>query len=182
MKRSEICCPRCATVRTLWSIRPACPPPGLRERLLALFSGTDNGGAFEVIVQSFGFKYGIPPESDLVFDVRFLPNPYYEMSLREKNGTDPGCARVRISGRHGGRAEGHLTTMIDFLLPRYMAEGKSQTSSSASAARRQTPFGCDRRGAQRASARARLRRGHDAPRLSTITGERGIHICPFQPR
>ena len=45
---------------------------GLRERLLALFSGTEGSGAFEVIVQSFGFKYGIPPESDLVFDVRFL--------------------------------------------------------------------------------------------------------------
>ena len=56
---------------------------GLRERLLALFAGPDGGGAFEVIVQSFGFKYGIPPESDLVFDVRFLPNPYYEMELRE---------------------------------------------------------------------------------------------------
>ena len=98
---------------------------GLRERLLALFSGADNGGAFEVIVQSFGFKYGIPPESDLVFDVRFLPNPYYEMSLREKNGTDPD---VRDYVSQGGTADvlmGHLTTMIDFLLPRYIAEGKS---------------------------------------------------------
>ena len=98
---------------------------GLRERLLALFSGADNGGAFEVIVQSFGFKYGIPPESDLVFDVRFLPNPYYEMSLREKNGPDPD---VRDDVLQGGTADvlmGHLTTMIDFLLPRYIAEGKS---------------------------------------------------------
>lgn len=43
-------------------------------------------------MQSFGFKYGIPPESDLVFDVRFLPNPYYEMSLRERNGTIRRCA------------------------------------------------------------------------------------------
>lgn len=50
---------------------------GLRERLLTLFSGAEGTGAFEAIVQSFGFKYGIPPESDLVFDVRFLPNPYY---------------------------------------------------------------------------------------------------------
>ena len=98
---------------------------GLRERLLALFAGTDNGGAFEVIVQSFGFKYGIPPESDLVFDVRFLPNPYYEMSLREKNGTDPDVREYVFQGGTADALMGHLTTMIDFLLPRYMAEGKS---------------------------------------------------------
>nr|WP_297174023.1 RNase adapter RapZ [uncultured Agathobaculum sp.] len=98
---------------------------GLRERLLALFAGTDNGGVFEVIVQSFGFKYGIPPESDLMFDVRFLPNPYYEMSLREKNGTD---SEVRDYVFQGGTADvlmSHLTALVDFLLPRYMAEGKS---------------------------------------------------------
>ena len=98
---------------------------GLRERLLALFAGTDNGGAFEVIVQSFGFKYGIPPESDLVFDVRFLPNPYYEMSLREKNGTDPDVRNYVFQGGTADALMGHLTTMIDFLLPRYIAEGKS---------------------------------------------------------
>ena len=98
---------------------------GLRERLLALFSGTDNGGAFEVIVQSFGFKYGIPPESDLVFDVRFLPNPYYEMRLREKNGTDPDVREYVFQGGTADALMGHLTTMIDFLLPRYLAEGKS---------------------------------------------------------
>ena len=98
---------------------------GLRERLLTLFAGTDNGGAFEVIVQSFGFKYGIPPESDLVFYVRFLPNPYYEMSLREKNGTDPDVRDYVFQGGTADVLMGHLTTMIDFLLPRYMAEGKS---------------------------------------------------------
>ncbi|MFQ9126855.1 MAG: hypothetical protein ACLR4Z_08735 [Butyricicoccaceae bacterium] len=97
---------------------------GLRERLLALFS-TETGAAFEVIVQSFGFKYGIPPESDLVFDVRFLPNPYYEMSLRERNGTDPRFV-IMCSGRHGRRAHAPSDhTHRRFLLPRYMAEGKA---------------------------------------------------------
>lgn len=67
---------------------------GLRERLLTLFSGTESGEVFEVIVQSFGFKYGIPPESDLVFDVRFLPNPYYEMSLRRAQRHRSGGARL----------------------------------------------------------------------------------------
>lgn len=98
---------------------------GLRERLLALFSGADSAGALEVIVQSFGFKYGIPAESDLVFDVRFLPNPYYEISLRERNGTDP---EVRDYVFQGGTADAlmsHLTSLIDFLLPRYVSEGKN---------------------------------------------------------
>ena len=98
---------------------------GLRERLLTLFSGTEGTGAFEVIVQSFGFKYGIPPESDLVFDVRFLPNPYYEMSLREKNGTDPDVRDYVFQGGTADALMGHLTSMIDFLLPRYMAAAKS---------------------------------------------------------
>ena len=98
---------------------------GLRERLLALFAGTDGGGAFEVIVQSFGFKFGIPPESDLVFDVRFLPNPYYEMSLREKNGTDPDVRDYVFQGGMADELMQHLTSTIDFLLPRYVAEGKA---------------------------------------------------------
>lgn len=98
---------------------------GLRERLLVLFAGTDGGGAFEVIVQSFGFKYGIPPESDLVFDVRFLPNPYYEMSLREKNGTDPDVRDYVFQGGMADELMQHLTSTIDFLLPRYVAEGKA---------------------------------------------------------
>ncbi|MFR2288750.1 MAG: RNase adapter RapZ, partial [Butyricicoccus sp.] len=88
---------------------------GLRERLLTLFSGTESGEVFEVIVQSFGFKYGIPPESDLVFDVRFCPIRIRE-SLRERSGTDPGfvimCFRAARPTSHR-----HLTTLIDFLLP-----------------------------------------------------------------
>ena len=76
-------------------------------------------------MQSFGFKYGIPPESDLVFDVRFLPNPYYEMSLREKNGTDPDVRDYVFQGGTADALMRHLTSLIDFLLPRYMAEGKS---------------------------------------------------------
>lgn len=98
---------------------------GLRERLLSLFSGVDSMGALEVIVQSFGFKYGIPAESDLVFDVRFLPNPYYEISLREKNGTDPDVRDYVYQGGTADALMSHLTSLVDFLLPRYVAEGKS---------------------------------------------------------
>lgn len=98
---------------------------GLRERLMTLFAGSDSAGAFEVIVQSFGFKYGIPADSDLVFDVRFLPNPYYEMSLRERNGTDPEVRDYVFQGGAADELMAHLCTMVDFLLPRYKAEGKS---------------------------------------------------------
>ena len=97
---------------------------GLRDKLIRLFS-SDKNELFEVTVQSFGFKYGIPPEADLVFDVRFLPNPYYEISLRQKNGTDPD---VRAYVFQGGTADAlmrHLGSLIDFLLPRYVSEGKT---------------------------------------------------------
>lgn len=97
----------------------------LREHLIKIFSEADAGELMQVSVQSFGFKYGIPTEADLVFDVRFLPNPYYEISLREHNGTEK-CVRDYVF--QDGVADQlmeHLTGMIDFLLPRYAAEGKA---------------------------------------------------------
>ena len=96
-----------------------------RGELLRLFGMGALEESMTVSVTSFGFKYGIPIDADLVFDVRFLPNPYYEMSLRERNGTDP---EVRDYVFRGGTADvlmRYLTGMIDFLLPRYIAEGKA---------------------------------------------------------
>ena len=97
----------------------------LREHLIQIFTESDPGSLLQVTVQSFGFKYGIPTEADLVFDVRFLPNPYYEISLREHNGTEK-CIRDYVF--QDGVADelmGHLSGLIDFLLPRYAKEGKS---------------------------------------------------------
>lgn len=98
---------------------------GLREHLVRLFAGADSGQVFQIIVESFGFKHGIPTEADLVFDVRFLPNPYYEISLREHNGTEPD---VRDYVFQGGTADAlmmHLNSLMDFLIPRYISEGKT---------------------------------------------------------
>ena len=98
---------------------------GLREHLVRLFAGTDSGQVFQIIVESFGFKHGIPTEADLGFDVRFLPNPYYEISLREHNGTEPA---VRDYVFQGGTADAlmmHLNSLMDFLIPRYISEGKT---------------------------------------------------------
>lgn len=75
---------------------------------------------------SFGFKYGIPQDADLVFDVRFLPNPYYIDELKAKTGNE---AEVRDYVMNSDRAQEFLekfTGMIDFLLPNYILEGKNQ--------------------------------------------------------
>lgn len=97
---------------------------GLRDKLIKLFA-SDSNDLLEVTVQSFGFKYGIPPEADLVFDVRFLPNPYYEISLRQKNGTDPDVRNYVFQGGTADALMGHLNALADFLLPRYLTEGKT---------------------------------------------------------
>lgn len=97
---------------------------GLRERIIGIFSASDRDKLFEVTVESFGFKYGIPPESDLVFDVRFLPNPYYEISLREHNGTEKAVRDYVFQGGAADELMGHLGALADYLLPHYITEGK----------------------------------------------------------
>lgn len=79
-----------------------------------------------ITVLSFGFKYGIPADSDLVFDVRFLPNPYYVSELRHLTGNDEPIKQfVTKSGEADSFLE-KLTDMMDFLIPRYQKEGKYQ--------------------------------------------------------
>ena len=98
---------------------------GLRDHLIRLFSPGGSERLLDVSVQSFGFKYGIPTEADLVFDVRFLPNPYYEISLREHNGTEKEVRDYVFQGGMADELMNHLTALIDFLIPRYIAEGKT---------------------------------------------------------
>ena len=79
-----------------------------------------------ITVMSFGFKYGIPNDADLVFDVRFLPNPYYVEALRSHTGQE---AEVQAYVRQGGTADRFLSMlygMLDFLIPNYVQEGKNQ--------------------------------------------------------
>lgn len=97
----------------------------LREKLISIFGSNKRDGLFEVHVTSFGFKYGIPPEADLVFDVRFLPNPYYEISLREHNGTEKNVRDYVFQDGLADQLMVHLNGLMDFLLPRYVAEGKT---------------------------------------------------------
>ena len=79
-----------------------------------------------ITVLSFGFKYGIPVDSDLVFDVRFLPNPYYVEGLRSKTGNDAEIQEYVLQFKEAHAFLDKLTDMIEFLIPNYIAEGKNQ--------------------------------------------------------
>lgn len=78
-----------------------------------------------VTVMSFGFKYGIPEDADLVFDVRFLPNPYYIESLKAKTGNDKEVQDYVLNNERADVFLEKLTGMVDFLLPNYIWEGKN---------------------------------------------------------
>lgn len=77
-------------------------------------------------VLSFGFKHGIPVDSDLVFDVRFMPNPYYIEELRKKTGNDKEVQDFVMNSETSVEFVNKLTEMIKFLIPNYVAEGKNQ--------------------------------------------------------
>lgn len=79
-----------------------------------------------VTVLSFGFKYGIPNDSDLVFDVRFLPNPYYIEELRPKTGNDKEIKDYVMAFEPAHIFLNKLTDMLEFLIPNYILEGKNQ--------------------------------------------------------
>ena len=79
-----------------------------------------------ITVMSFGFKYGIPQDADLVFDVRFLPNPYYIDELKEKTGNDPAVQDYVMENEKAQVFLDKLTDMVDFLIPNYILEGKNQ--------------------------------------------------------
>jgi len=78
-----------------------------------------------ISVLSFGFKHGVPQDADLVFDVRFLPNPNYVAGLREKTGQDPEVREYVESQAQTGEFISRLSDFLLFLLPQYVREGKS---------------------------------------------------------
>ena len=98
----------------------------LRQELEKIFIRNQKFANLYVTVLSFGFKYGIPADADLVFDVRFLPNPYYVEELRSHTGEEK---EVQDYVRQGGKADiflEKLSDMMEFLIPNYIAEGKNQ--------------------------------------------------------
>lgn len=98
----------------------------LKGELRRLFSkGGTMEGRMDVRVTSFGFKHGVPMEADLVFDVRFLPNPYYVAELRPLTGLDQGVRDYVFSGGQTQEFLNRLGDFVTWLLPRYEEEGKT---------------------------------------------------------
>lgn len=98
----------------------------LRSELEKIFVGGKEYRNIFVTVLSFGFKYGIPADADLVFDVRFLPNPYYVDELKPQTGLDHAVEEYVMGFEVAQQFLARLTDMIDFLMPNYVAEGKNQ--------------------------------------------------------
>ena len=101
------------------------PAAKLRSELYGLFGDKAMRGKLSVNVVSFGYKYGIPLEADLVFDVRFLPNPFYVPELKQKTGMDQEVYDYVFSFPQTKSFVEKLENMLSFLLPLYSEEGKT---------------------------------------------------------
>ncbi len=99
-------------------------PVQLKEKLTELFTSAE--GQFRVNFLSFGFKHGIPIDADLVFDVRFLPNPHYVEELRPLTGQNEKVAQYVFKWPDTQRFVNKLIDLLQFTLPQYKREGKSQ--------------------------------------------------------
>lgn len=98
----------------------------LRSEIHKIFVENKNYKNLYVTILSFGFKYGIPGDADLVFDVRFLPNPYYITELRPMSGNDAPVRDYVMNSETARTFLDKLTDMVQFLIPNYVAEGKNQ--------------------------------------------------------
>ncbi|WP_413474230.1 RNase adapter RapZ [Macrococcus psychrotolerans] len=100
-------------------------PKALRSKVIEIFgSGKDN--IFTINVMSFGFKHGLPIDADIVFDVRFLPNPYYIEEMRKLTGLDPLVYDYVMKWKETEMFYQKLIDLLKFVIPGYMREGKSQ--------------------------------------------------------
>jgi len=97
----------------------------LQRKLFHLFGlNKEHEKPIHVNIVAFGFKYGIPMDSDLLFDVRYLPNPFYIEDLRPLSGLDEPVRDFVLSHTQATDFRGHLEAMVSFLLPLYIEEGK----------------------------------------------------------
>lgn len=96
----------------------------LKAELDRIFVENGEYNSLMVTVMSFGFKYGIPADADLVFDVRFLPNPFYIDELKHKTGNDKEIQDFVMSSEEAEGFMSRLTDMVQFLIPNYVREGK----------------------------------------------------------
>lgn len=97
----------------------------LKEEILSIFLGGKISHNLNITIMSFGYKYGIPQDSDLVFDVRFLPNPYYVAELKNHTGNEKNVQEYVMNFETTRVFIEKLVDMLRFLMPLYMAEGKT---------------------------------------------------------
>lgn len=95
----------------------------LKEELSSLFGNDDS--KFNIRLYSFGYMYGLPQDSDLVFDVRFLPNPFYNTDLKNRTGEDKEVSDFAINNKDGKEFISKINDLLKFLIPKYINEGKS---------------------------------------------------------
>lgn len=97
----------------------------LRRRIRETTGGNDRPSPLVVTLESFGFRRGVPEDADLVFDVRFLPNPHFVSALRPWTGRHPSVARYVLRTPEARRFIRLTLGLLEFLIPQYIAEGKS---------------------------------------------------------
>lgn len=97
----------------------------LRRRIAEVMVSPEDEGKMAVTLLTFGFKNGPPRDADLTLDVRFLPNPHYVTELRPMTGLDPEVREYVEAGTQAGEFYGRLLPLLEFLVPAYVAEGKS---------------------------------------------------------
>lgn len=98
----------------------------LKSALERIFVNDEEFKSMMITILSFGFKYGIPADSDMVMDVRFLPNPYYDVELRPKTGNDKEIQDFVMKYPEATEFIDKLDDLIQFLIPQYISEGKNQ--------------------------------------------------------
>ena len=116
----------CGCTTPKWTKEPI--EPGATGQITVTYNPNGRPGRFQktitVNITAFGYKHGIPLDADLVLDVRFLPNPYYEEDLRQKTGLDPEVRNYVFASDVSREFMDKLTDLVDFLLPLYIEEGK----------------------------------------------------------
>lgn len=105
-------------------------PHQLRAQILRFVRSADEAPPLQIVLQSFGFRYGLPAGSDLVMDIRFLPNPHFVETLRPFSGLDQAVSDYVLVQSDAREFLERFVALLDFLLPQYQREGKSYLTIS----------------------------------------------------
>ena len=100
-------------------------PHQLRQLIISSYGHIDSKKGLNITLISFGYKFGTPQSADLLFDVRFLPNPFFVTALRQLNGLDKKVAGYVLASPDTWELLNRLNNLLDFLIPRYVKEGRS---------------------------------------------------------